>query len=66
MSIKSDELTTAAKAKKSRAKERAKGRDMLRALIQDAATAHAIGAYAYDRGAGVMVAAVTGSKQVAP
>jgi len=65
VSIKSDELTTAAKAKKSRAKERAKGRDILRAL-QDAATANAIGAYAYDRGAGVMVAAVTGSKEVAP
>jgi len=66
VSIKRDELTTAARASKSRAKERSKGRDILRSLIQHAATAHAIGAFAYDRGKGVMVEAATGSKVDAP
>ena len=66
VSIKRDELTTAARASKSRAKERSKGRDILRSLIQDAATAHAIGAFAYDRGKGVMVEAATSSKVDAP
>jgi len=66
VSVERDELSTAARASRSRAKEHPDGRDYLRSLIQDAATAHVIGAFAFDRGKGVMVEAPTSPKLAAP
>lgn len=66
VSVERDELSSAARASKSRAEEHPDGRDILRSLIKDAAVAQVMGTFAFDRGKGVMVQAAPSPPVAAP